>query len=100
MEVLQRRPKRDRPACHTAVLRITHIGGGDGQDRHSSVRRRTPRHTDIPNHADTAHTQVGPALNRTSKSWVHITQLVQRARPAHVVSGHGRTDILQPGVLC
>lgn len=94
MEVLQGRPKRDRSAGHTAVLRVAHIGGGDGQDRHASVRRRAPRHTDIPNHADTAHTQVGPPLYRTSKSRVYITQFVQRAGPAHVVLGHGRANIL------
>jgi len=99
VEVLQGRPERDRPAGHTAVLRVADTGGGNGQDGHAPVRRRAPRHTDIPNHAHTPHTQTGPALHRPAEPRVHVAQLVQRARSAHAVPGHGRADILQSGVL-
>jgi len=99
VEVFQRRPERDRSAGHTPVLCVAHTGGRDGQDGHTPVRRRAPRHTDIPHHAHTSHTQVGPALHRPAEPRVHVAQLVQGAGPAHVVPGHGRADILQPGVL-
>lgn len=99
VEVLQGRPERDRPAGHTAVLRVPDPGGRDGQDGHAPVRRRAPRHTDIPDHAHTAHPQAGPALHRAPEPRVHVAQLVQGAGPAHAVPGHGRADILQPRVL-
>lgn len=94
MEVLQGWPERHRPAGHTAVLRFADTGGRDGQDGHASVRRRSPRHTDIPDHAHTPHTETGPTLHRPTEPRVHVAQLVQGAGPAHAVPGHGRADIL------
>lgn len=99
MEVLQGRPERDRPAGDTTVLRVSYTGGRDGQDGHPSVRRRPPGDTDISDHAHSANTQIGQAFHRATEPRVHVAQLVQRTGTAHAVPGHGRTDILQPGVF-
>lgn len=76
VEVFQGWPERDRSAGHTAVLRVADTGGRDGQDGHTPVRRRAPRHTDIPHHAHTSYTQAGPALHRPAEPRVYVAQLV------------------------
>nr|CAH7716185.1 unnamed protein product [Callosobruchus chinensis] len=98
VEILQGRPQHHRLASHIALFRVP-VPSGDQQERHRPVPRRPPSGAGVQDHEDPSYLETGPPFHRSPIFGVHLEELVQRARVADVVLGHGRVDLLQPGVF-
>ena len=98
VEVLQGRHERDRPVGHPALLRV--VVPHRVQHPHGPVPGRAARGADLSHHAHLAHPETGAPLDRSAEFRLHAAQFVQRARPAHVVLGHGRAHLLVAVLLC
>lgn len=99
VEVLQGRPKRHRPPGHNPLLHKS-VSGRDKHERHRPVSGRATSRTDLSDHEDPEDLEIGQALDRAPESRLHSEKLVQGARSADALPGHGGFDILESGLLC